>query len=672
MHYSDLFKLITEDPASNGKTVDEIVDFFSQSLDEPPKTLEEINQSGWKNIPDWKNINPLDEAERSRRHELRTTVNRTLISMAARHRASDLPGTLLRYPEQLIMRMVAPPDKPQLTEEDKAFNLHVQEVMRNPESHVSENIRLNTEMVRDLERHHIDELLRSDLSDRELVENAEDIIAIKACLTEFDRIGKRLVELNILNKDYMPNTETVVIKKAGEPVAETQLTEADIENLNDFNRLREKYERYTEHFNKLDFQIGMIQNPYYEVFDIHAPGARENFREYTNAMMLFSDPPKEHGYAQGALLDYSQENFNSVFYGTNGEVLQVLDYFGSKGINKDELVVKFSDEDKEYPFAKKDSDIRLFHDGDDGYTLIYPKGKPEHLLMIRADGKDHLSMQLGGAEAIPERSYPGDDRLIAGGPPKQPELPQDPVFTAQEPRKPNWFKRLMNSIFGAFKSDFERYNQSRAAYEAERTSFAQAQEDVNRKRESFQDDLLKYDEQRKEYAAALARKSDRNMADFKRELDKRNADRERGASPDASGRTAEKELVDLPQRIQENIAALARGGMNDLDFRNTVLDLETCTALAGNGVQQVSPRNFDRFKGQLGSQTPPVDPSLKSSVQELAKQSDSFDPILRGTQMIDRIREMHQARGPERQKTAASPVRTREIPVRKPSSPKLA
>lgn len=609
MYYEGLSDAFTTEEVRN-KTIEEIVELYKKECNNYLLNPEEIKKKG---------VTVLAPEEQERRKKLRERYNQVAFTKAARKRKAVLPATQnLRYPEDQIMRHVAPPGET-FSKEDQAYNEKISTMFWHPGGHVSELIKLHRDMMRKVEdKYQFDRLLNRSLSDEELVENAEAVLDASTTLTQIQNTKVYLKGIHVLNEDGTVNNGEIINKnERGEEVS-TKLSEEDRAYLEDYLRLCDKYEAYDFYTNDMASRLALIQNPHYDVIDY-------NQSQITDILPAITDIKEDTNrvYTENAVKDY----YSCVMarYGYKQEISKgtVQDYLAEKGISTDEMRVKYSGKDKEFKYERVDKIDWFYRDGENGYIQIYKKDEPGNSLMLRADGSGNLVMQRSGAEKIQHvepAEYEESLKVLKEGQPKKPErVPEAP--------KPGFFKRVLNTLFGAFKEECTAYKNYQ--------NYQNNKETMDKQ----------YQDQRDKYTAALKKVSDYNMAEYKKKVDAKNAERKKTVDARIKNIEAKKpvsnDTVNIEDRMERDIEVLAAGGQEEKEFQNTVLDLQACCAFERGNKMNVPTKEFNALKKQLDEQISKDNAVLKQSeVQKAACQYKENGAVrLRGHLLAGKISE---------------------------------
>ena len=486
---------------------------------------------------EWTDRKGVSEEERERRHKLYKSVNDKLIKKAACKLATPCVPTVERYPMDNMMHHINPPDKTTLTVEEQNENQKITDCFKFPKEHTSELIQLHLKLMQKIESDY-DAIMQKKMDDEELVKNAEAIVEVGNVLSGIQDMKRILEKAGIYDTDGKIASEITYTNKNGQPVTKP-MTEEDKLYLMDFQRLCDKYEAGSNRIADMSTQIGIIQNPYYEIMDLRSLSNNELYRlnDLYNELYRVSgvNSPGEkikngairdtiYAGAKGVLASYFATNLQASYnYHLIGETNLIENYFKEFGVKPENLKVRFNGDESEQNYQEVDLTERK-----GGYAQIYPENQPENSLVFQCDGEAHLTMQLGGAEE-PEKEQP---------------QPEDIEFIKnfKKPKvvpKPGLFKRIFNKLFGAFKEDFARYDDYKLA------------------EENYRKDQTKYE-------SALKRISGKNMASYKQTVEDKDKKAkqvidEKLADIKKRGKKIPAGMVEIKGTIKATIEMLAQG-----------------------------------------------------------------------------------------------------------------
>lgn len=526
-----------------------------------------------------------------------------------------------RYPEELIMRHTSP-DKPELSEEDLQYNDHIKDVFSHPSKNIAELIKLHRDVVKQLDTLGTDDLLKQDLSDKDLVDNAEKITKIARIMLQLQNFSNALEKYHILNEDHSVNTGTISNEINGEKIDYT-LTEEDKTYLDEYQYLCEKYAPYDKKIIKMDGKLGLIQNPYYAILDPDDPQVQalfldDNAETYCTYIKEAEETAADAEFSAYGNVGAAAEYFTTgLHYSQNhgGDVDLAKDYFKSKGIPEADLMVEYSD-GTEPKQLKDDTGIRFFRGGEADYAKIYDKNDANHFLLIHADGKSHLINQLSGAEGTIGAS----------------EDSPAPIPPMKEPEKPGFFKRLFNALFGAFQSDFDLYDRLTAKYELQQASdrlMASYKKTVDEKNLSRMqrlvarlDAVTKHIEGKDAPQAEKPSLSDSELKSIKQQTKKQFESFEKvfaQVMPEEYAKS--KKPFDFNEIISENLKKLQKCNLSDHYCQDAIFELKTCASLLKQGKTNVQPFEFIQYKQIMFNQSSQVEPSqeAETTIKEAVK-----------------------------------------------------
>ena len=580
MNDAQLLSKMKEDARIEGKTVEEIINMYTEDSNFRSQTLEDINRTG-SNLAGWKNLKEiLDKAILRERGDLHQRLNKALLTRVAYTFVNKYPETGYRYPEEMMYRLS--PQKTRLSKAEEDYNKDIQAMFLHPEGNSSKLIKFHRDMMKKVEDNpNIGRFISEELYDEDLVEHMDSILDIKSCLHYMSDTRAFLKNINVLNEDGTINNGTVCkYEDRSGNRTEEKLTDEDKAYLADYLRLCDKYNVYAEKFNNMAFRIGAIQNPYYEIIDYDDPQLTAVSED---RLALGGEEDGATCYPNGALPDYLNTCSNLAQCTTHGELELVEDYFiENKGVAKKDLgnlMVQFSGDNGEYNYGEKKSSISRYRGGADGFVQIYEKDKPQDGLTLRLDGKNHLVSELGGSKELSDSVEVLDVEMVKRGQPKMPTKPKPPM--SAPPAKPGWFKRLFHTMFGLFSDTFQQYNDELRRYQNDPERYRNELEDYNK-------EMNKYKVSQGLYSTSLKRVSDKNMIEYKQMVDRKNRERKQETDRNIK-KSGEKKvekyreqlksggMVDVDLLMKDSLDKLARGDLKDKDsFYAAVENVEAC------------------------------------------------------------------------------------------------